>query len=257
MLLPALNGCTKQQQKAAPAPSSGYPGAIGTGGQPKRDAATQPTLNDEDAGGDAGPNGPLRSECIDIAPASAAIQDMPMGQLFNHVTSPTDFAVTRVRAFWEPSCAPPTLRIEMSGGSCITTSNDHALVFRLDAEKIRLGTIHEGHNPILGDIDAGAALLPDAASTGLGDGGAAGLTTIPISYTRPQSRSPSGTWGTCSGASGSLEVIGVPSTNAQTRLQATFDLDLTACDNTGSAPQHLAGSFNVVLRRGLSDVCRK
>ncbi|MFI5307921.1 MAG: hypothetical protein ACHQ53_11235 [Polyangiales bacterium] len=223
-------GCSKKEVLPPPAPGGGS-GSIGTtgAGHPP-DAAVKPS-GDEDAGhAVAAPA--LANECVNV-PATPAGADLPTSDFVNAIGMPTDFAVTRVVASWEASCARPTLRIAMSDGAC-PSGHGHELSFSLDALALDAGTIHGGLNTVVGDP------TPDQ---------------IAIRYVRPNHLDPTGTWGTCNDASGTLDLLGDLATTAGTVFQGRFDLLLTACDGSTNLPQSVSGTFNVSLRRGVKDVC--
>jgi hypothetical protein len=233
-LTPLSLGCNSHQgNNAPPAPSSGG-FAKGTGSAAQQhDSGTAGTSSDDDAG-NAGPMGdtPL-IECTDVDPAMFKGEDTPLGQFFNAISAPTDLVVTRVVATWEESCVQPTIRIEMSDGDC-PKGKGHSLSFLLDAGAIAGGSIRRGVNTIIANPGS--------------DG-------IQIRYVRPASLSPRGTWGTCTDASGTVEFPDDLATAAFSTLKARFDLELGTCDGSTNPVQTVSGTFNVLLRRGVAEVC--
>jgi hypothetical protein len=242
LALPAfvlLVDCKKEGPSAPLAPGGGYMGPTSTG--PKRDSGSGSAgaTGDEDAGSATMLSGkPLLIECVNVTPTSFVGEDTPAGKFVNAITMPADFSVSRVLTTWEKDCAQPTVRVEMTDGAC-PNGKDHSLVFRFDANAIAAHTIKIGLNSIVSDPGSGG---------------------IPISYVRPISLAPSGTWGTCPDAAGpqpdgTLDLIGVVDTKAGTTLEGRFDLDLGPCDGSAEPKQMVAGTFSALLRRGLKDVC--
>ena len=228
----AALGCKKEAPKAPPAPGGGYTyGAVGSSGAGKDDDAGSEPVDaaiDVDAGF-------LASECVSVDPAPFLNGDSSPDGLTTGVSTPSDFVVTRALASWEADCAQPTILIELSEGSC-PDGSAHKLQFLIDADAIDSAspTVLVGLNTLTAEPD---------------DKG------IRIRYIRPHSLDPHGTWGTCDGMPGTLELIGDPDTTLGTRLQGRFILDLAACDGTTNEDENVQGSFNVLLRRGRGDVC--
>ena len=230
-------GCSSKGPSAAAAPGGG---SVSTrGGSTPADAGVTADGGHPGDGGkaDGGSKGLAGTECVDVPPTTFMGEDTPMGQFFNAISSPADFSVTRVKTSWDKDCTTPTIRIEMSDGSCPSGSG-HALVFSLDADSIKNSAIRLGQNSIA-----------DAAEP---DGGAAG---IEVRYVRPLRLNPHGTWGSCGAASGTVDLIGDLDTIAGTMLNGRFDMELASCDMTPQPLQTLVGSFSVVLRQGESEAC--
>jgi hypothetical protein len=225
-------GCSKKTALPPAAPGGGGSSTTSTGGgsHPRADAAAMPP-GDED-GGRAAAAPVLPNECLNV-PASPAGVDLLTSDLVNAIGAPSDFAATRLVAAWEASCAKPTIRIAMSDGAC-PSGHGHELSFSLAAAALDAGTIHGGLNTIVADPS------PDQ---------------IAIRYARPNHLDPNGTWGTCNGASGTLDLLGELATKAGTVFQGRFDLLLTACDGSTNGPESVSGTFNASLRRGVKDVC--
>jgi hypothetical protein len=237
LLLGTGLGCKAKQQSSVPfAPAGGgFSGSANSGG--KADASS-PSGTPEDDGGvatRAGSTGSaLAVECQDVPPVKFTGEDMPAGQFLNAVTAPADFVATRVVGTWEPGCAQPTFRVAMSDGAC-PRGHGHELTFLFDAQAIADGALGVGLN----------TLMPDG-----------GPSRISVRYVRPKGLVPSGAWGTCSdSSSGTLDLVGVVETRAGSMLQGRFELELAACDSAATGVQMLSGTFNVMLRRGLTDVC--
>jgi hypothetical protein len=220
------------------------PPAAGSGGGHKRDSGNDladasardsgPGL-DED-GGSAAASGLAPGECKNVDAVNFIGEDRPPDGFFNAITSPTDFSVTRVVGTWEDSCVQPTIRLEMSGGSC-PRGAPHKLVLWLDAKAIDAGRIMIGQN----------TLAPEPTP---GD--------LRVRYTRPATVPQAGEYGTCAGVVGTLSMAGALGTAAKTKLQGSFQFELPHCDGGDGgtlAPQSVYGTFNVVLRRGETDVC--
>jgi hypothetical protein len=72
---------------------------------------------------------------------------------------------------------------------------------------------------------------------------------------RPSPLSPSGTFGTCEGSSGTVTIIGPIDPKLLGPLEGRFDLTLTDCAGTGKPDQQVTGSFNGTLRRTLATAC--
>jgi len=180
----------------------------------------------------------LGIECANV-PATTLGADLS-GDFVTAIGSPTDFQVTRVVAAWEASCAKPSIRIALSDGAC-PSGHGHELTFRFAADAIGSGAIHGGLNTVVPDGDV-------VADAGPRD-------NIPIRYVRPSHLEPNGTWGTCAGSSGTLDLVGEVDTKAGTLFQGRFDLQLTACDDSKNVGQDVTGTFSATLRRGLKDVC--
>lgn len=239
-------GCKKSEPGAGSTSVStgtGIGTGTGTGGMHKtRDAAVtrpNPGADDADAGGSAFALG----ECSNVSPTTVVVNDQKPSDYNDAISMPSDLMVTRVVATWSGACKRPTLRIEMSAGSCESGDQGHALVFNFDALAIKdgvadAGALAEGLNTI----------VPDSETS---------TPPISIRYVRPATLHPHGTWGTCPGASGTLSVAGQPELKAQAVLQARFELVLASCGraDAGIDPQNVDGSFNVRLRRGLTDYC--
>jgi hypothetical protein len=237
-------GCRNEESNAPPPRSTGGGAAsganMGDGGprpRPPRDSGPD---EDEDGGGetmDGGgepiDGGVLPSECEEV-PVVRIPENEVTSDVQASTTSPLDFEVSRLVGAWEGDCDAPVFRIELSGGEC-PNGNGHQLTFLVDAAAIRDGNFRLGLNSV----------LPEPNDIG-----------VRIRYERPDGTDPEGEWGTCAGAEGTIDLLDdAPSTERLSELRSRFSLDLTACDD-GTVPlQTVHGTFNVVMRRGLEDIC--
>lgn len=238
-------------------PSAAPPGTAGAGARDARDGGGRPVpiprrdsgMNDPDSGdddsgtagtsgaaGSAGAGGttaPMVGECENFDPAKFVGGD-PTVDVIASSAQPMDFEITRAVATWEPDCTEPTIRVDLSDGSC-PNGKGHQLTFWFAAEAIDSRAIFLGLNSVLPEPDNGG---------------------VKIRYTRPTRLSPTGVWGTCPLATATLNFVGeMPSTDQFSRLQISqFFLELTACDGA-NAPIIVEGSFNVKLQRGLREAC--
>jgi hypothetical protein len=189
-------------------------------------------VDDLDAGStpDAG-DGPMPFECTRIDPVMIASDELPN---VTATTTPLDFKVTRQVATWRGDCPSPSLVIELSNGIC-PNGQGHELVFWFPVSSIADGKIGLGLN----EID------PDSISEG----------GIRVRYTRPDHYSPVGTYGTCDGSSGTISFFDVPDVSRPMNMRATYELNLTSCDDKSNPTQVVAGYFDVRVRRDLATVC--
>jgi hypothetical protein len=227
-----LLGCREKEPSAPRPPSTGGTAATsgGVDPRPQRDSGAG---DDRDAGGDRTDGGVLPSECREIP-----VVQVPESEIDSDTeastTSPLDFEVSRLVGAWQGGCREPEFRVELSGGGC-PGGNGHALTFLFDGAALRDGAIRLGLNSI----------LPEPNDTG-----------VRIRYVRPSRLDPEGEWGTCTAASGDIDLLGTaPSSEEGTRLEARFSLDLTACNDSTEGLQTLRGTFDVLMRRGLEDIC--
>lgn len=228
-----LGACSDDSGSDAPlAPGGGTSTTRSGGSTPPADAGGG--TDDEDAGSDDGPVDPvIARECMAVDPVDFMGEDMPLdGSFYNTVTLPDDFTVTRVETTWGEDCATPTIRLLMSTGRC-SQPGDHVLEIAMEADAIDRRDLVVGQNVV----------QPAPADRGL-----------QVRYTRPSGRSPSGTWGNCEGADGSVDFIAL-GTDARDDLQAQFQFLLTPCDDETAGTQSVQGTFDVVLRRGVDDAC--
>ena len=185
---------------------------------------------------DAGPfeldSGQLVTECEEIT-AIPFIGEDTSGEYANAIETPADLGATRILATWSGSCDPAAIKIEMSDGDC-PDGKGHQLSFLLDALAIQAGTLGPGIHDLLAD--------------GMGS-------PIQVRYVRPAKLEPVGEWGTCEGVTGTLSISGEPGVGRLDELQALFEMKLAPCDGSGQATQTLRGTFHVMLRRALVDVC--
>jgi hypothetical protein len=208
---------------------------MGGRGGDDEDAGPQ---DDEDGGagtgGNAGTGGTggsdMGSRCRDVDPVPPGTDPDP-GMVDNVVTLPDDLAVTRASAAWEDGCIQPSLRVTISDGNC-PDGDGHQVTFFLPANE---------DNPLL--IGQNLVTAEPSASN------------IRVRYTRPTNSEPSGVWGTCSGANGTLDIIGELEFIAGREVQGSFILDLTRCDGGEDSVQQMTGSFRVEIPASLSDVC--
>ncbi|MDH5674740.1 MAG: hypothetical protein OEZ06_21610 [Myxococcales bacterium] len=197
-------------------------------------SSTPAAGGDEDAGSDR-VFGPQANECTSFDALPFAADERPAdGGYYNGVYDPLDFPVSRAELSWVGNCDHPTLRLTLSEGRC-PGGDEHALSFDFDADAITVGDgLHVGLN----------ALTPEDPTS-----------TIRIRYNRPRPLSPYGLWGGCEGFSGLLNMAGEVSTTARSRLQGQFQLDLAACDDSGNTNLNVEGTFDLPLRRGLTELC--
>jgi len=203
----------------------------GTGGDDDDDSG----VNDEDGGGGTGGTGgsmEIGSRCRDVDVVPPGIDPDPEN-LANVVTSPIDLAVSRAEAAWEEGCVQPSLRVTVSDGNC-PDGDGHQLTFFLPADGVEESTLFMGQNVIMPEPAAGF---------------------IRVRYTRPSRLEPSGVWGTCSGSSGTLDIIGDLELIQGRVLQANYTLDLTRCDDGEDSIQQVTGSFHIEVPASLSEVC--
>jgi hypothetical protein len=243
-------GCRNEESSAPPPPATGGSAATGAstgdGGMIPRPPRDSGMGEDEDGGGDPTDGGdpadgggePIDGGVLPIECREVPIVRLPDQELGPEVeastTSPLDFNVSRLVGVWEGDCDAAVFRVELSGGEC-PDGNGHRLTFLIDAAAIRDGNIRLGLNLI----------LPEPNETG-----------VRIRYVRPDGTEPEGEWGTCTDATGMLDLLDdAPSTEALSTLRARFSLDLTACGDMTAALQTVRGSFKVVMRRGLEDIC--
>jgi hypothetical protein len=182
--------------------------------------------------------GVVRGECTNIEPA-AYMSDTTLGAFNTAIGKPTDFVVTRVLATWDPDCAQPSILIALSDGRC-PDGGGHELRFYFDAASTADGGIILGVNTI----------TPEPSTPKDGD-----QPPIRVRYYRPSTLEPSGNWGTCSNASGMVNLRDDIDVNKPGELQGSFDLELTACGTETTGTQHVIGTFNVMNRRKLTDAC--
>ena len=234
----ALFGCKNHDDKAPPA-SGGDGYTASAGGGSKRDGGQKPGA-DED-GGEENPDAggkPKVNECDNVKAMAFVPEDLQPGMFVNSISAPADLGVTRVKLTWEADCTNPVFRLELSDGECPNGSG-HALVFRFPIRGIESGSIRAGQNTI-------------SPTTG---GGEATVDGIDIRYVRPTRLSPSGTWGTCAGANGTVDIVGELSPNLFGTLQGRFDLELTDCTDKNLPLQAVMGTFSGTFRRILNNVC--
>lgn len=216
---------------AAAAGGGGTPRSLGSGSAD--DGGADPVRREDAGRPDGGaPDGGevvvLSTECDLVDPALIGGDE-----LINQVTAPaTDFTVTRVEATWESGCTDPTIRITLSDGRC-PDGNGHELVFFFEADAFS-GLVTAGQNTIPAEP---------------GDRG------IRARYRRPAPLAPEGEWGTCAGAGGLIDFVDPPSSRRFAQLRASFQLDLTTCDEDTTGEQQLFGTLNATLQRGLSEIC--
>jgi hypothetical protein len=236
------SGC-KEEREPAPFPPSidddfdgggGYSGTGGGGvGIPGggRDSGRD---DEEDAGSDSGTSA-LALVCDDFLPIPPGSVDPVPGVYINRASSPADFEVTRTVVAWESSCMQPTIRITLSDGDC-PEGDGHALTFIVPAAGIDNGDVLLGQNVVTGNP---------------------GSNNISVRYTRPDSLDlePHGEWGSCAGASGTIELRGELQTDDDSAFVGQFQLELTRCDGGEESVQQLIGEFGVELPAGLLDVC--
>jgi hypothetical protein len=186
---------------------------------------------------DAGPfeldSGQLSTECDEITAIPFIGEDTNGGEYANAIEAPADLAATRIVGTWSGSCDPAAVKIEMSDGDC-PGGKGHELTFLLDALAIRDGVIGTG--------------IHDLAADGIGG-------PIQVRYVRPAKLEPAGEWGNCEGVTGTVSISGEPGVGRLDELQALFEMQLAPCDGSGQAAQTVRGTFHVMLRRALVDVC--
>jgi len=226
-----LVACADDKPIAPPLPNDGGSGSGGVGGFIVGGSGG---TTDEDSGGvstDAATDAPTTppttfasGECVDR-------NNLP--RLTNQVFLPTDFTITRGFAHWTGTCADPVLEIGLSDGDC-PDGDQHELLIQIDADAITEQTIFiPGANQL-------ALERPDLP--------------FRVRYTRPNGASPVGTWGTCRGVAGAINIESLDISRGG-RLAATFDFDLAACDGSGASTFAIGGSLDLSLARRLTDVC--
>lgn len=224
-----LAGCP-DMVRAPPPP--GLEGGIGDGAiippPPRRDGGpgTDGGPARTDGGGeDASVDGGRPPGCIPVEgptdPNRAAIT-LEDGSEF-------PFAVRSAFATWRCFvAAEPVLLVGLTDGTCTPTSGEQ-LVFALD--KTLMVAPYE--------------VVPETGSSDL----------ITARFYAPRAGSPgSDEWGTCAGATGTLELAEfglVPGTV----LTGSYDLTLTDCQGTSLPPVRVMGSFAVPLDFGEDAIC--
>jgi hypothetical protein len=236
--------CGSGDEDRAPRPpsvgggSGGSNGGVGgpfipMGGNDGDDDAGE---QDEDGGGgtggSAGGGSDMGVRCLDVDPVPPGTDPDP-NMLANIVTMPTDLQVERAEAAWEEGCVQPSLRVTLSSGNC-PDGDGHQLTFFLPADGVEESTLLMGQNLIMPEPAAGF---------------------IRVRYTRPTRLEPNGVWGTCNGASGTLDIVGELELIQGRILQGNYTLDLTRCDGGEDSVQLVTGAFRVVVPASLSAVC--
>lgn len=189
---------------------------------------------DTDSGADAGPGdagaGPM--SCDDFEAIPPGIDPNP-DMNFNAIEQPTDFAATRASATWDiDNCSDPMLVVALSSGNC-PDGDGHEIIFYVPAEGIEDGTVVLGNNPIAEDAPG----------------------KIRVRYTRPTRVTPNGQWGTCDGASGTLDLLRNIDLIQGRKLEANFLLELTRCDDGTPSVQTVEGQFNVEIPASIDKLC--
>jgi hypothetical protein len=198
------------------------------GGSERNDAGSK-SDDDEDAGKpDAG--GPPLAYCTRVRNPIGASEDNPDA---TYVEMPSDLVLTRQVESWSHDCSKLRLILEFSDGAC-PVGLGHSLTFSFGYQDFLDGALHGGNNMIGSDAET---------------------PTISVRYTRPKDLTPNGTWGTCEGAEGQLIFAEAPVPQPGNYLQARFQLSLTACDGTKSAPQFLDGAFRLLQRTAATEAC--
>ena len=188
-----------------------------------------PSKDDEDAGE---PLVAAMLACDNVKATPFVGEDVDSLELVNATELPSDFAVTRVAVGPGSDCDASSVVLVQSGGRC-PDGNGHELVFTFDAESVTGGRF-------LGQYVLGSDEPPP----------------VQIRYTRPENARPSGTWGTCGAATGTIEFVGTPGTARRDRFEARYELALTACDDGAvGVVQNLYGTFAAELEQGVDDVC--
>jgi hypothetical protein len=227
LLAVVLSACSDDESKAPLTPAGGGSHTIN---EMQHDSGGN--VDDMDAGSTPdGGDGPMPYECARIDPVMIGSDEVPATTA---TTTPLDFKVTRQVATWRGDCPSPSLVIELSNGIC-PNGQGHELVFWLPADSIADGRIGLGFNPI----------DPDSVSA---DG-------IRVRYTRPDRYSPVGVYGSCDGASGQISFYDAPDVSRAMNLRASYELNLTSCDDKRNPTQAVAGYFDVRVRRTLAMVC--
>lgn len=157
------------------------------------------------------------------------------GTLHNAVSLPMDLSVTRVETAWTTDCAAPALRITLSDGRC-PAGDGHEVEFLIDAAAIQHGRIGRGNHLIEAEpLDGG----------------------LRIRYRRPREVDPvgEGVWGTCFGATGSVDFMLAPSVDRDTEFRVRFTTTLTPCDDKTEDTREVNGTLDVTIEDGLDDAC--
>jgi hypothetical protein len=228
LLAVVLSACGDDESKVPLSPGGGPSHSVG---ETRPDSGGN--VDDMDAGStpDGGGDGPMPFECERIDAVMSASDEVPA---VTSITTPLDFHVTRQVATWSGDCPSPSLVIKLSNGIC-PDGQGHELVFWFPASSIADGKIGLGLNPI----------DPDSIS----------LDGIRVRYTRPNRYSPIGTYGTCDGSFGMISFYDAPDITRAMNLRASYELNLTACDDKRNPAQMVAGYFDVRVRRDFESVC--
>jgi hypothetical protein len=233
------SGCSGHGARAPDAPTSG-------GDRVQVIVPDPSTRADEDGGSiagarstagagsatDAGPaaDAVLAATCERIEALRSSGEDTPT---VTSTDQPLDFLVTRQVITWNTDCTNPVLTIELSDGDCPRGSG-HELKISLSVNDVEDGLIHGGLNSVAPESDLGG---------------------IRVRYTRPARLRPSGTWGTCSGASGQIVFVETPEIVTRSTLWARYQLMLAPCDGMDHEGEAVYGAFKIQLRQDLSDFC--
>jgi hypothetical protein len=231
----AASGCSKEDKKPPPAPGGNGFQSSGVGS--RRDAGPKDSGGPVDASLTIDAS-TIAGECTNVDPGDYVASNGGLasdGTVLTGAIAPSDFAVTRAVATWETSCIDPTILVELSDGKC-PDGKQHKLQILLSANAIdgATPTILIGQNTLQAEPD---------------DNG------IRVQYMRPNTLTPHGTWGSCTGMPGTIDFLSDPSSARLSHLTGRFTLDLSACDGSEKADEFVNGTFNVILRRGREDVC--
>ncbi len=240
-----LGACSKNQITAPASPGGDGAGNIAARGSGKDAAAA----HGDDSGTSPGEAGALSDAgvlvtdialpCRRVDPVAAANEDMTVDTRPSGATAPADFVITRESATWTNGCSDPQLLIELAGGTC-SASNGHKLQIWISKSAFDDASLVIGEN----------ILLPEPDNRG-----------VRVRYTRPRSLSSdpttTGTWGTCSGATGQLVFPDVPdlTLNSTQQVTARFLLTLTRCSGETGTPIDVNGAFNIAVRNSLASYC--
>lgn len=202
---------------------------IGPGSGPRLPAASGgPTGGSPSADDDAGT--PPDDTPFDDATECMVIAS---GSLDRTLSSPVDFAPRYATATWGADCTDPTLVLSFAEDDCADGTDASGQQLRIE---IRADAVDDlllpGQNPV-------SDLL---------------LSALRIRYRRPARELPSGTWGTCPGVAGQVEVVRLdPNTTGTITLG--LSMELADCTGMFAAPQVLEGDLSVFLQRDRATAC--
>lgn len=220
----AAVSCSDDRDDVPAASQSGGPNVTE---QDKDAAADDRDAGARDAGSSVDAAVPSTTSCTLATLATDGTTSLPV--------QPADFDVTRQAQTWtiDTGCTAPSFSVQLSGGRC-PDGDGHELTMTFDVNAIEDGAIHTGNNTVSSDAD----------SLGLS-----------IRYVRPASLSPSGVWGSCTGASGTVIFGDTATPRSGVTLSARYELNLTACDGSSHEALLVTGNFELLVRNSLERFC--